>query len=60
MLQGDDALVFWLTFDAGFEFHIHGVGVADRDASLQPSKLDVPRSSKRIGTGFEPAKIIEH
>src|ERR1039457_2361646 len=40
------------------ELDIHGIGVARRDGGLHPLEQDLELLAKRIGSGFELAKIL--
>jgi len=60
MPQREHALLTFFPLGPDDELDVYGVGVADRDSCLQPAKLDLPDSLKRIGAGFKSARIIGH
>jgi hypothetical protein len=41
-------------------FHIHGIGVTNGNARLEPTKLGFPGAAKGIGSGAEAADILLH
>jgi hypothetical protein len=58
--QGDDAFLAIFAFGPHDELDVHGIGMSNRDAGLQPAELDFPGPPERIGPGLEAAEIIRH
>ncbi len=60
MRQRDHALVKRFTFRRYAELHVHRVGVADRNAVLDPVEVNLPRAPERVGAGLELAEVVDH
>src|SRR5882757_7727240 len=58
--QGDHSLIEWLAPGGNCKFHVHRIGMTDRNPGLQPVEVDLPHAPERIGAGFEFAVVIEH
>ena len=57
MRQRDHAFLERLAAGGDSELHVHGIGVADGDAGLEPAEVDLPGAAERIGPGFEVAEV---
>ena len=53
MRQRDHALLKRLAARRDSELHVHGIGVADGNAGLEPAKVHLPGAAERVGPGFE-------
>src|SRR6185369_12853477 len=58
MRQGDDPLLLVFAFRPHDKLDVHGVGVTNRDAGLEPAELHFPDATKRVGTGLEAADVF--
>src|SRR5207253_10934066 len=60
MRKGENFFLFFLALGPENELYVHGVGVADGDASLQPAEFHFPGAPERIGSSLEAAGVFEH
>ena len=60
MRERDHALLGWHALGGDSELHVHRVGVANRDAVLEPAEVSLPGAAERIGPNREIAEVLEH
>ena len=57
VLHGD-GLLLPLIFAGQKKFHVHRIGMAQRNGRLHPLELHLPRDAERIGSGLELPEIL--